>query len=237
MRTEQMNVSLTGELARFVRSKVRTGLYNNASEFMRELIRDRKDREERRKRVEKSIEDGLSSGSLAHVDLADSEDDATIAAVRAGLQSVEQGRYVAIDSGKELSDFFQGLRTKAKRKAGSTVESAERRRSSGPTCRLPGSAVGPAGNLELHCTRLRSECRSDVCSPGTHIPGNRASPGIGTACDHVARGVRKLPVGNYVIYYMPERERIVIARVIHGRDVRRRHFEKGVDGSPLSDYR
>ncbi|GGX60436.1 type II toxin-antitoxin system ParD family antitoxin [Saccharospirillum salsuginis] len=34
-----MNVSLTAELERFVKSKVETGLYNSASEVMREALR------------------------------------------------------------------------------------------------------------------------------------------------------------------------------------------------------
>ena len=45
MRTEQINVSLTPELARFVKAKIKTGMYNNVSEFMRELVRERQERE------------------------------------------------------------------------------------------------------------------------------------------------------------------------------------------------
>jgi antitoxin ParD1/3/4 len=38
-KTQQMNISLTPRLASFVRASVRSGLYNNASEVMREALR------------------------------------------------------------------------------------------------------------------------------------------------------------------------------------------------------
>jgi len=36
---DQMNVSITDELAKFVRAKVKSGRYNNASEVVREALR------------------------------------------------------------------------------------------------------------------------------------------------------------------------------------------------------
>jgi antitoxin ParD1/3/4 len=46
-RTEQMNVSLTPQLAGFVRESVSSGMYNNASELMREALRRMKSEGER----------------------------------------------------------------------------------------------------------------------------------------------------------------------------------------------
>ena len=46
-----MNVSLTPELERIVREKVESGLYNNASEVIREALRETFGREQERDRV------------------------------------------------------------------------------------------------------------------------------------------------------------------------------------------
>lgn len=53
-----MNVSLTPELERFVRSKVETGLYNNASEVIRESLRLLKEHDEVRRKWQEQIERG-----------------------------------------------------------------------------------------------------------------------------------------------------------------------------------
>ena len=53
-----MNVSLTDELERFVDGKVESGLYNNASEVVREGLRLLKENDEFRARVRESIERG-----------------------------------------------------------------------------------------------------------------------------------------------------------------------------------
>jgi len=75
-----MNVSLTPELERFVREKVATGLYNNASEVVREALRAFHGREQsaatsappKRQDVVKAIlriEAGLRVEGVGHVDL------------------------------------------------------------------------------------------------------------------------------------------------------------------------
>jgi len=53
-----MNVSLTPELERFVDSKVESGLYNNASEVVREGLRLLKEHDEVRLRWRGQIERG-----------------------------------------------------------------------------------------------------------------------------------------------------------------------------------
>ena len=53
-----MNVSLTDELERFVDGKVESGLYNNASEVVREGLRLLKESDDFRSRVRESIERG-----------------------------------------------------------------------------------------------------------------------------------------------------------------------------------
>ena len=53
-----MNVSLTPELERFVDDKVQSGLYNNASEVVREGLRLLKEQDEIRLRWREQIERG-----------------------------------------------------------------------------------------------------------------------------------------------------------------------------------
>lgn len=53
-----MNVSLTPELERFVQGKVRSGLYNNASEVVREGLRLLKESDEVRLQWRERIERG-----------------------------------------------------------------------------------------------------------------------------------------------------------------------------------
>ena len=53
-----MNVSLTPELERFVRRKVESGLYNNASEVIRESLRLFRERDELSNQWREQIERG-----------------------------------------------------------------------------------------------------------------------------------------------------------------------------------
>jgi len=56
-----MNVSLTPELERYIAGKVESGLYNNASEVVREGLRHLKEEEDLRVRWRAQIEDGWQS--------------------------------------------------------------------------------------------------------------------------------------------------------------------------------
>ena len=55
---ELMNISLTPELERFIGGKVESGLYNNASEVIREGLRLLKDHDEIRVKWREQIERG-----------------------------------------------------------------------------------------------------------------------------------------------------------------------------------
>lgn len=125
MRTEQINVSLTPELAKFLKDKVKSGLYNSVSEAVRELVREQKLRDARRRKVQKSLQEGLAAGRLGVLPnpetvartLADfeEEDEETIAAVREGFTEIERGEGIEISNEDELKQFFKNLRTQARR--------------------------------------------------------------------------------------------------------------------------
>lgn len=62
-----MNVSLTPELEKFVDSKVESGLYNNASEVIREGLRLLKEHDEIRLKWRESIERGWLQAQAGQV--------------------------------------------------------------------------------------------------------------------------------------------------------------------------
>jgi antitoxin ParD1/3/4 len=70
-----MNVSLTPELEKFVASKVTSGLYNSASEVIRESLRLLKDhdtlREMRLNELRSQIQVGIDSGEPQPLDIED----------------------------------------------------------------------------------------------------------------------------------------------------------------------
>lgn len=68
---EQMNISITSQLASFVRGRVKSGRYNNASEVVREALRLMEERE------------------LAQLR----------AAIQEGINAVERGEYTDYDDG------------------------------------------------------------------------------------------------------------------------------------------
>jgi len=62
-----MNVSLTPELERFVQGKVESGLYNNASEVIRESLRLLKEHDEVRLKWREQIERGWLQAQAGEV--------------------------------------------------------------------------------------------------------------------------------------------------------------------------
>jgi antitoxin ParD1/3/4 len=57
-----MNVSLPGRLKRYVDARVATGVYGSASEFIREAIREKLERDHTRGRTGSSLSDELLRG-------------------------------------------------------------------------------------------------------------------------------------------------------------------------------
>ena len=83
-----MNVSLTDELAQFVKAKVSTGRYTSSSEVVREALRlleQRDSREiERQQLLRQAWQDGLVSGDAGELDF-----DALKAEARARLAATK----------------------------------------------------------------------------------------------------------------------------------------------------
>ena len=98
---DQMNVSVTDRLAGYVRQKVKSGRYNNASEVVREALRRMEDEDERTLRLANpSAEDILS-------DLTGRQLESIRQRVRSSIDSIEAGefkQYKGREGLKELAD-------------------------------------------------------------------------------------------------------------------------------------
>jgi antitoxin ParD1/3/4 len=70
-----MNISLTPHLEDLVRAKVESGLYNSASEVMREALRLLQERDQlcemRLEELRSEIQKGIESGSATPLDIED----------------------------------------------------------------------------------------------------------------------------------------------------------------------
>jgi antitoxin ParD1/3/4 len=106
---DQMNVSITDRLAGYVRKKVKSGRYNNASEVVREALRRMEDEDERALRLAKpTVEDILT-------DLTEEQLDAIRRRVRAGIEDLEAGRFVKYEGREGLRKLADGVKARGRK--------------------------------------------------------------------------------------------------------------------------
>src|ERR1700676_1417682 len=106
---DQMNVSITDQLAGYVRKKVKSGRYNNASEVVRDALRRMEDEDERALRLAKpTAEDVLT-------DLTEQQLDGTRRRVRASIEGVEAGKFVEYDGREGLKKLADGVKARGRR--------------------------------------------------------------------------------------------------------------------------
>ena len=106
---DQMNVSITDRLAGYVRKKVKSGRYNNASEVVREALRRMEDEDERAVRLAKpSAEDILT-------DLTEEQLEGIRRRVRAGIESIEACRYKEYDGREGLKQLAEGVKARGRK--------------------------------------------------------------------------------------------------------------------------
>jgi putative addiction module CopG family antidote len=114
MPVEQMNISLSPQMARFIRGKVKSGEYTNASEVVRDAVRRMQESDAARK--ERTLAEFESH-------LTKAQRDNIRRGVEEGIKDIEGGRYEDYDAGglrhlaKELVD------ASAKKVAGSSKRS------------------------------------------------------------------------------------------------------------------
>src|ERR1700674_2139547 len=105
---DQMNVSITDQLAGYVRKKVKSGRYNNASEVVRDALRRMEDEDERALRLAKpTAEDVLT-------DLTEQQLDGIRRRVRAGIEGVEAGKFLEFEGREGLEKLANGVKARGR---------------------------------------------------------------------------------------------------------------------------
>jgi antitoxin ParD1/3/4 len=107
---DQMNVSITDRLAGYVRKKVKSGRYNNASEVVREALRRMEDDEARAVRLARpTAEDILSA-------LTEEQLEGIRQRVRASLESIERGEYMEYEGRDGLKKLAEGVKARGRKR-------------------------------------------------------------------------------------------------------------------------
>jgi putative addiction module CopG family antidote len=96
MPVEQMNISLSAQMARFIRGRVKKGDYTNVSEVVRDAVRRMQEAEAVRREhvLLADLESGMTKNERRGVS----------SKVRQGVQDIEVGRYEEYDA-----DGLRGL--------------------------------------------------------------------------------------------------------------------------------
>src|SRR5947199_10864278 len=102
---DQMNVSITDQLAGYVRKKVKSGRYNNASEVVREALRRMEEEDERALRLPKPTAEDIPT------DVSEEQLDGIRGRVRARIDGVEAGRFFEYVEPEGLERLADGART------------------------------------------------------------------------------------------------------------------------------
>jgi antitoxin ParD1/3/4 len=106
---DQMNVSITSRLAGYVRKKVKSGRYNNASEVVRDALRRMEDEDDRTLRLAKpSAEDILS-------DLTGEQIAGIRERVHASIESIERGESTEYEGRQGLKKLSDKVKTQGRK--------------------------------------------------------------------------------------------------------------------------
>jgi antitoxin ParD1/3/4 len=106
---DQMNVSVTDELADFVRKKVKSGRYNNASEVVRDALRRMEDADAQALRLARpTAEDVLTN-------LIDLQVEGIRRRVREGIEQIDGGRFTEYEGREGLSKLADDVKTRGRR--------------------------------------------------------------------------------------------------------------------------
>ena len=106
---DQMNVSITDRLAGFVRKKVKSGRYNNASEVVRDALRRMEDEDERALRIAKPTAEDILS------DLTEEQLNTIRQRVRARIEGIEAGDFVEYEGREGLKKLAEGVKARGRK--------------------------------------------------------------------------------------------------------------------------
>ena len=106
---DQLKVSIADRLAGYVRKKVKSGRYNNASEVVQEALRRMEDEDERTLRLAKPTAEDILT------DLTEEQIDRIRRRVRAGIESIGGGNYVEYEGREGLKNLAEGIKAKGRK--------------------------------------------------------------------------------------------------------------------------
>jgi len=107
---DQMNVSVTDRLAGYVRKKVKSGRYNNASEVVREALRRMEDEDDRALRLARPTAEDLVS------DLTGQQLEDIRQRVRASIDSIGAGEYAEYEGRAGLRMLADEVKARGRRR-------------------------------------------------------------------------------------------------------------------------
>ncbi|MBZ5706135.1 MAG: type II toxin-antitoxin system ParD family antitoxin [Acidobacteriia bacterium] len=110
-----MNVSITDRLAGYVRKKVKSGRYNNASEVVREALRRMEDEDSRAVRLAKPTAEDILA------DLNQQQLDGIRQRVRAGIEAIDAGEYTEYEGRKGLKKLADGVKARGRKRLAQEV--------------------------------------------------------------------------------------------------------------------
>jgi antitoxin ParD1/3/4 len=105
----QMNISITPQLSAYVRKKVRSGRYNNASEVVRDALRRMEEEDARAERLAQPTAEDLLT------DLTGVQLDAIRRRVQSGIESIERGDYVEYVDREGLKILADGVKSRGRK--------------------------------------------------------------------------------------------------------------------------
>jgi antitoxin ParD1/3/4 len=214
---DQMNVSITDRLAGYVRKKVKSGRYNNASEVVREALRRMEDEDARAVRLAKPTAEDILT------DLTEQQLDGIRRRVRAGIESIDAGKYTEYDGREGLKELADGVKARGRRKlparedSGRLCVTASRKMRSVISTRFfpIGRSAQVWGSQTASSIRSRSV---PGCSANIQTRGRLRKASL--------PGVKCFPAGKYLIYYRATRQGTDILHVFHGARDHRKAFKK-----------
>jgi antitoxin ParD1/3/4 len=112
---DQMNVSITDRLAGYVRKKVKSGRYNNASEVVREALRRMEDEDARAVRLAKPTAEDILT------DLTAQQLEGIRQRVRAGIEAIDAGEYAEYDGREGLNKLADGVKARGRKLLGHEI--------------------------------------------------------------------------------------------------------------------
>jgi len=107
---DQMNISITDRLAEYVRARVNSGRYNNASEVVREALRRMEQEDERTVRLAApTVEDIVTN-------LTAIQTDEIRKGVLEGIADIEEGCYTEYEGRPGLAQLTAGIKARGRKR-------------------------------------------------------------------------------------------------------------------------